>query len=108
MTITELIRRLRRKSELTVILVEHDITVFGEDVTRWPIFRIAASGVGYVPEGRSVLLVEQNGRMALEVADHVYVLDNGVIVHSGNASSLAADEDRVPALTGVSAEVRTL
>ena len=175
------------------------VTIFGGDVTRWPTFRIAASGVGYVPEGRrifanlsveenlkvplerdgpwtiariyelfprlaerklsrgrqlsggeqemlsigralllnprllildepsqglaprivrevfriisqmrdegiSVLLVEQNARMSLEIADHAYVLDDGSIVYSGNARELAADETRVRALTGASAE----
>jgi branched-chain amino acid transport system ATP-binding protein len=175
------------------------VTIFGADATRWPTFRIAASGVGYVPEGRrifanlsveenlkvplersgpwtimriyelfprlaerklsrgrqisggeqemlsigralllnprllildepsqglaplivrdvfrvvskmrdegiSVLLVEQNARMTLEIADHAYVLDDGGIVYSGNAPELAADESRVRALTGASAE----
>jgi branched-chain amino acid transport system ATP-binding protein len=175
------------------------VTIFGADTTRWPTFRIAASGVGYVPEGRrifanlsveenlkvplerggpwtiariyklfprlaerklnrgrqlsggeqemlsigralllnprlllldepsqglaplivrevfrvvsqmrdegiSVLLVEQNARMSLEIADHAYVLDDGGIVYSGNARELAADESRVRALTGASAE----
>jgi branched-chain amino acid transport system ATP-binding protein len=175
------------------------VTIFGADTTRWPTFRIAASGVGYVPEGRrifanlsveenlkvplerggpwtimriyelfprlaerklsrgrqisggeqemlsigralllnprllildepsqglaplivrevfrvvskmrdegiSVLLVEQNARMTLEIADHAYVLDDGGIVYSGNARELAADESRVRALTGASAE----
>jgi branched-chain amino acid transport system ATP-binding protein len=175
------------------------VTIFGADATRWPTFRIAASGVGYVPEGRrifanlsveenlkvplerggpwtiariyklfprlaerklnrgrqlsggeqemlsigralllnprlllldepsqglaplivrevfrvvsqmrdegiSVLLVEQNARMSLEIADHAYVLDDGGIVYSGNARELAADESRVRALTGASAE----
>jgi branched-chain amino acid transport system ATP-binding protein len=175
------------------------VTIFGADTTRWPTFRIAASGVGYVPEGRrifanlsveenlkvplersgpwtmmrvyelfprlaerklsrgrqisggeqemlsigralllnprllildepsqglaplvvrevfrvvskmrdegiSVLLVEQNARMTLEIADHAYVLDDGGIVYSGNARELAADESRVRALAGASAE----
>jgi branched-chain amino acid transport system ATP-binding protein len=175
------------------------VTIFGANATRWPTFRIAASGVGYVPEGRrifanlsveenlkvplerggpwtiariyklfprlaerrlsrgrqlsggeqemlsigralllnprllildepsqglaplivrevfrvvsqmrdegiSVLLVEQNARMTLEIADHAYVLDDGSIVYSGNARELAADESRVRALTGASAE----
>jgi branched-chain amino acid transport system ATP-binding protein len=178
---------------------EGRVTIFGKDTTRWPAFRIAASGVGYVPEGRrifanlsveenlkvpleregkwtiarayelfprlaerklsrgrqlsggeqemlsiaralllnprllildepsqglaplvvrevfqivaqmrgegiSVLLVEQNARMSLEIADHAYVLDDGAIVHSGPASELAADEARVQALAGASAE----
>ena len=175
------------------------VTVFGADTTRWPTFRIAARGVGYVPEGRrifanlsveenlkvpleragpwtiariyelfpslaerrlsrgrqlsggeqemlsigralllnprllildepsqglaplvvrevfrvvstmrdegiSVLLVEQNARMTLEIADRAYVLGDGGIVYSGSARELAADESRVRALTGASAE----
>jgi branched-chain amino acid transport system ATP-binding protein len=178
---------------------EGRVTIFGKNTTRWPPFRIAASGVGYVPEGRrifanlsvdenlqvplersgrwtaervyelfprlaerrfnrgrqlsggeqemlsigrtlllnpkllildepsqglaplivrevfrivsrmrdegiSVLLVEQNARMSLEIADHAYVLDDGSIVYSGPASELAADEARVQALAGASAE----
>jgi branched-chain amino acid transport system ATP-binding protein len=178
---------------------EGHITILGEDTTRWPSFRIAALGVGYVPEGRrifpnlsvdenlkvpieragpwsrervyalfprlaerrqnrgrqlsggeqemlaiarallinprllildepsqglaplvvrevfrviaqmrdegiSVLLVEQNVRMSLEIADHAYVLDNGEVVYSGRAAALAADEERVQALAGVRAE----
>src|SRR5271156_1873375 len=178
---------------------EGKITIFGQDTTRWPTFRIAASGVGYVPEGRrifanlsveenlkvpqerpgpwtieriyalfprlgerrnnrgrqlsggeqemlsigrallinpkllildepsqglaplivrevfrivsqmraegiSVLLVEQNVRMSLEVADHAYVLDDGHVVYSGPARELAADEPRVQSLAGASAE----
>jgi len=175
------------------------VTIYGSEVTRWPTYRIAASGVGYVPEGRrifanltveenlkvplerggawnmdrvyglfprlaerrlnrgrqlsggeqemlsiaralllnpkllildepsqglaplivrevfrivsqmrdegiSVLLVEQNARMSLEIADDAYVLDDGAIVYSGSARDLAADEARVRALTGASAE----
>jgi branched-chain amino acid transport system ATP-binding protein len=178
---------------------EGRVTIFGKNTTRWPPFRIAASGVGYVPEGRrifanlsvdenllvplersgpwtieriyklfprlaerklnrgrqlsggeqemlsigralllnpkllildepsqglaplvvrevfrivaqmrdegiSVLLVEQNARMSLEIADHAYVLDDGSIIYSGPASELAADEARVQALAGASAE----
>ena len=178
---------------------EGRITVFGQDTTRWPTFRIAELGVGYVPEGRrifanlsveenlkvplersgpwsisrvydlfprlaerrqsrgrqlsggeqemlsigralllnprllildepsqglaplvvrevfrivtqmrdegiTVLLVEQNARMSLEIADHAYVLDDGAIVYSGSARELAADEAQVRALTGASAE----
>jgi branched-chain amino acid transport system ATP-binding protein len=175
------------------------IFIFGTDTTHWPPYRIAASGVGYVPEGRrifanlsveenlkvplerpgpwtieriyalfprlrerrnnrgrqlsggeqemlsigralllnpkllildepsqglaplivrevfrivsqmreegiSVLLVEQNARMSLEIADHAYVLDDGSIVYSGPARELAADEARVQALAGASAQ----
>src|SRR6202140_3258668 len=175
------------------------VTIFGADVPRWPPFRIASSGVGYVPEGRrifanlsveenlkvplerggpwtiariyqlfprleerklnrgrqlsggeqemlsigralllnprllildepsqglapmivrevfriveqmraegiSVLLVEQNVRAALQVADQVYVLDDGKMVWSGSAAELAADEERIQSLAGASAE----
>jgi branched-chain amino acid transport system ATP-binding protein len=54
-------------------------------------------------EGMTVLLVEQNARMSLDVADFAYVLDNGAIVHAGPAAELAADEARVQALAGASA-----
>jgi branched-chain amino acid transport system ATP-binding protein len=178
---------------------EGRVTIFGTDTGRWPTYRIAASGVGYVPEGRrifanlsvdenlkvplqrrgpwtsdriyqlfprlaerkqnrgrqlsggeqemlsigralllnpkllildepsqglaplvvrevfrviaqmrqdgiSVLLVEQNARMSLEIADHAYVLDDGNIVYSGPAHELVADDARVRALAGASAE----
>ncbi len=55
-------------------------------------------------EGISVLLVEQNVRMSLEVADYAYVLDDGHVVYSGSARELAADEARVQSLAGASAE----
>lgn len=182
---------------------EGKVTIFGKDTTRWPTFRVAAAGVGYVPEGRkifanltvddnlkvplqrpgpwtaarvyelfprlaerkenrgrqlsggeqemlsigralllnpkllildepsqglaplivrevfrvvarmrdegiSVLLVEQNVRMSLEISDQVYVLDDGKVVHSGPAAELAADEERVRAMAGASAEEWTL
>ncbi|HXP29735.1 MAG TPA: ABC transporter ATP-binding protein [Stellaceae bacterium] len=178
---------------------EGRVTIFGQDTTHWPSYRIAALGVGYVPEGRrifanltvdenlkvplerpgpwnsariyqlfpslaerkgnrgrqlsggeqemlsiaralllnpkllildepsqglaplivrevfriiaqmretgiSVLLVEQNARVSLEIADDAYVLDNGGVVYSGTARALAADEARVLALAGASAE----
>ena len=175
------------------------VTLFGKDITGWPPYRIAASGVGFVPEGRkvfanltvdenlrvpierpgpydiariyklfprlgerkqnlgrqlsggeqemlsigralllnprllildepsqglaplivkevfrivaqmraegiSVLLVEQNVRMSLEISDHAYVLENGQMVYSGPAEELRADEARIQALAGASAE----
>jgi len=42
-------------------------------------------------EGVSILLVEQNARAALEVADHGYVLETGAIALSGPADALADD-----------------
>ena len=44
--------------------------------------------------GTTILLVEQNARMALSVADRAYVLETGRITMSGNAHELAED-DRV-------------
>ncbi|MDE3029676.1 MAG: ABC transporter ATP-binding protein [Paracoccaceae bacterium] len=55
-------------------------------------------------EGMSVLLVEQNVRMSLEVADWVYVLNDGEIAYSGTAADLQADEALLQSLAGVSAE----
>jgi len=51
-----------------------------------------------------VLLVEQNVRAAVEIADRAYVLDDGRVVYEGPAAALAADEARVRALAGASAE----
>jgi branched-chain amino acid transport system ATP-binding protein len=65
------------------------------------VFRIVAQ---MRDEGISVLLVEQNARMSLKIADYAYVLDNGGIVYSGPARELAADEARVQSLAGASAE----
>ena len=44
--------------------------------------------------GITILLVEQNAKMALAVADRAYVLETGTISMEGKASDLAAD-DRV-------------
>jgi len=48
---------------------EGRITVFGTPTTRWPPFRVAALGVGYVPEGRKIfpnLTVDENLMVPLE------------------------------------------
>jgi branched-chain amino acid transport system ATP-binding protein len=64
------------------------------------VFRVVASAR---KEGTSVLLVEQNVRAAVEVADRAYVLDDGRVVYSGAAAEFAKDEERVRSLAGVSA-----
>ena len=42
-------------------------------------------------EGATILLVEQNARLALEVSDHAYVLERGRIAVEGPSKELAAD-----------------
>ena len=55
-------------------------------------------------EGVSVLLVEQNVRAAVEIADRAYVLDDGRVVYQGAAREFGRDEKRVRELAGASAE----
>ncbi len=43
-------------------------------------------------EGVSVLLVEQNAALALELADHAYLLETGEVVMSGTAETIRANE----------------
>ena len=43
-------------------------------------------------EGVSILLVEQNAAMALELADHAYLLETGRVVMSGSAAELRKDD----------------
>jgi branched-chain amino acid transport system ATP-binding protein len=43
-------------------------------------------------QGTTLLLVEQNVERALSISDRAYILDQGQIVHSGNAADLLADE----------------
>jgi len=65
------------------------------------VFRVITSAR---EEGISVLLVEQNVRAAVAIADRAYVLDDGKIVYSGEAAEFAKDEERVRSLAGVSSE----
>ncbi len=44
-------------------------------------------------EGLTILLVEQNVERALQLADRAYILDQGEIVHAGDATALLADSD---------------
>ena len=44
-------------------------------------------------DGVTVLLVEQNAKTALEIADTAYVLETGKVVIEGKASDLASDEN---------------
>jgi branched-chain amino acid transport system ATP-binding protein len=42
--------------------------------------------------GMTILVVEQNARAALELADRAYVMESGQVVLEGAAAQLAADE----------------
>ncbi|WP_028311797.1 ABC transporter ATP-binding protein [Derxia gummosa] len=52
--------------------------------------------------GVSVLLVEQNARAALQVADHAYVLENGRVGLEGPAAELASDPRVIESYLGLS------
>ncbi|MCD7778553.1 MAG: ABC transporter ATP-binding protein [Clostridiales bacterium] len=51
-------------------------------------------------EGTTVLLVEQNAKKALEIADRAYVLETGNIVLSGSAKELINDDSIKKAYLG--------
>ncbi len=57
------------------------------------VFRIVAQ---MRAEGISVLLVEQNVRMSLEISDHAYVLENGQMVYSGPGRGIARRRSPYP------------
>ncbi|MGE8941590.1 ABC transporter ATP-binding protein [Leptospira interrogans] len=48
---------------------------------------------GWKIQGITILLVEQNARMALDLADRAYVLQHGRVAVSGTASDLAHDPE---------------
>lgn len=56
--------------------------------------------------GTTVLLVEQNARRALEVADHGYIMEQGRIVLEGDARELADNPDVKEFYLGLSDEGR--
>jgi len=53
-------------------------------------------------QGLTVLLVEQNVPVALDVCDYVYVMDNGRIVHQSSSDELQANDDILDRYLGVS------
>ncbi|HEX6001918.1 MAG TPA: ABC transporter ATP-binding protein [Hyphomicrobiaceae bacterium] len=59
--------------------------------------------VGLKQTGVSILLVEQNARAALQVADHAYVMELGEITAKGPAATLAADARIVESYLGLGA-----
>lgn len=51
-------------------------------------------------QGIPILLVEQNARKALQIADYAYVLERGVIVKEGAAKALAEDAEIISTYLG--------
>lgn len=50
--------------------------------------------------GTTIFVVEQNAKMALEIADHAYVMETGKIVLSGTGKELAASSEVQKAYLG--------
>jgi branched-chain amino acid transport system ATP-binding protein len=61
------------------------------------IFRII---MDFKQEGRTILLVEQNAKKALQCADRGYVLETGGIVLTGSGESLLKSEEVQAAYLG--------
>ncbi|MNY39137.1 High-affinity branched-chain amino acid transport ATP-binding protein LivF [compost metagenome] len=55
-------------------------------------------------QGVSILLVEQNARAALRVADYAYVLETGQIAMQGPARQLADDPRVIEAYLGLASK----
>jgi len=54
-----------------------------------------AEALNDAAEDTTILLVEQNLPLALDLADRFYVVDNGQVVESGNADETSADDERL-------------
>jgi len=52
-------------------------------------------------EGNTILLIEQNAKMALKVSDRAYVIESGRIVLEGAARELMEDDSVKKAYLGV-------
>jgi branched-chain amino acid transport system ATP-binding protein len=47
--------------------------------------------IAIAKEGVTILLIEQNAKLALEVSDRGYVMESGEVTLSGKASQLLSD-----------------
>jgi branched-chain amino acid transport system ATP-binding protein len=54
--------------------------------------------------GLSIILVEQNIKLALDIADEVMVLNTGYVAHTGDANSLRSNDRLVEQLLGIYSE----
>lgn len=52
-------------------------------------------------KGQTILLIEQNARAAMSIADYAYILETGKIVLKGDAESLARDDQVRKSYLGV-------
>jgi branched-chain amino acid transport system ATP-binding protein len=52
-------------------------------------------------DGNTILLIEQNARMALKISDRAYVLESGRIAIEGNARELLAKDSVKKSYLGV-------
>ena len=57
--------------------------------------------IGLREAGVSILLVEQNARAALQVADYAYVMELGAISMEGKAATLASDPRVIESYLGL-------
>jgi branched-chain amino acid transport system ATP-binding protein len=67
------------------------------------IFRVIGS---LKDRGAAILLVEQNARAALEIADHGYVIENGVCAIAAPSAELRADPRVIESYLGLSRAAR--
>jgi branched-chain amino acid transport system ATP-binding protein len=58
-------------------------------------------------QGTSVLIVEQNATMALSIASHGFVMENGKVVLDGPASELLENQDVRESYLGMGEAGRT-
>ena len=63
--------------------------------------RIAGICEELASRGNSILLVEQNLDLALSIADRVYILVNGTIVHSSSSELFREDKEKQRQYLGI-------
>jgi len=59
------------------------------------IVEAVADALSEAAEETTILLVEQNLPLALDLADRFFVVDNGRVVDSGDADAVSADDERL-------------
>lgn len=72
-----------------------------EGVSTMVLDRIASICETLAEQGKSILLVEQNLDLALKIADRVYILVNGSIVHSAVSGVFETDKEKQRAYLGI-------